>query len=116
MRHTEDESAANSSGPEFREFLQNAGRRSFLGGLAAFLLVAGQACPCAGGGGAIGRVAQLSGKWRENSRRLWSRRDLARNSCRQSTRSEGPRAYARDRDAFPRADRKQYGEWKNGRP
>jgi ABC-type glycerol-3-phosphate transport system substrate-binding protein len=63
----------------------------------------GQASPCARGGGAIGRVAQLSGKRRENSRRLWSRRDLARNSCRKSTRSEGPRACTRDRDAFPRA-------------
>ena len=44
MRHTDDESAANSSCPEFPEFLQNVGRRSFLSGLATFLLVAGQAC------------------------------------------------------------------------
>src|SRR5246127_5050268 len=43
MRHT-DEEAANSSGPQFPEFLQNVGRRSFLSGLATFLLVAGQAC------------------------------------------------------------------------
>src|SRR6266568_1697450 len=44
MRHTDDELAANSSPPQFPEFLQNAGRRSFLGSLATFLLVAGQAC------------------------------------------------------------------------
>jgi ABC-type glycerol-3-phosphate transport system substrate-binding protein len=44
MRHTDDESAANSSCPEFLEFLQNVGRRSFLGSIATFLLVAGQAC------------------------------------------------------------------------
>ncbi len=43
MRHT-DEEAANSSCPQFPEFLQNAGRRSFLSGLATFLLVAGQGC------------------------------------------------------------------------
>src|ERR1700730_8483081 len=44
MRHNDDRSAANSSRPEFPEVLQNVGRRSFLGSLAAFLLVAGQAC------------------------------------------------------------------------
>jgi trehalose/maltose transport system substrate-binding protein len=44
MRHTDDESAANSCGPESPEFLQNVGRRSFLSGVAAFLLVAGLAC------------------------------------------------------------------------
>jgi len=44
MRHTDDESAANSSRSEFPELLQNVGRRSFLGSIAAFLLVAGQAC------------------------------------------------------------------------
>jgi trehalose/maltose transport system substrate-binding protein len=44
MQHTGDESAANSSCAEFPEFLQNIGRRSFLSGLATFLLVAGQAC------------------------------------------------------------------------
>jgi len=42
MRHTE--SAANSSCSEYPELLQNVGRRSFLSGLATFLLVAGQAC------------------------------------------------------------------------
>src|SRR6201982_32188 len=41
MRHTE--SAANSSCSEYLELLQNVGRRSFLRGLATFLLVAGQA-------------------------------------------------------------------------
>ena len=44
MRHTDDESAANSSCPRFPEFLQNVGRRSFLSSVATFLLVAGQAC------------------------------------------------------------------------
>src|SRR6266566_4487323 len=44
MRHTDDESAANSSCPEFPEFLQNVGRRSFLGSVATLLLVAGLAC------------------------------------------------------------------------
>ena len=44
MRHTDDELAANSSCPEFLEVLQNVGRRSFLSSIAAFLLVAGQAC------------------------------------------------------------------------
>lgn len=44
MRHTDDESAANSSRLEFPELLQNVGRRSFLGSIATFLLVAGQAC------------------------------------------------------------------------
>jgi trehalose/maltose transport system substrate-binding protein len=44
MRHTDDELAANSSRPEFQELLQNVGRRSFLSGIAAFLLVAGEAC------------------------------------------------------------------------
>jgi trehalose/maltose transport system substrate-binding protein len=43
MRHTDD-SAANSSYPEFPEFLQNVGRRSFLQSIAAFLLVVGQGC------------------------------------------------------------------------
>jgi trehalose/maltose transport system substrate-binding protein len=43
MRHS-DEEAANSSCPHFPEFLQNAGRRSFLSGLATFLSVAGQGC------------------------------------------------------------------------
>src|SRR6266705_3343765 len=44
MRYTDDESAANSSCPEFPEFLQNVGRRSFLGSVATLLLVAGLAC------------------------------------------------------------------------
>src|ERR1700733_8010924 len=44
MRHTDDESAANSSCPKFPEFLQNVGRRSFLSSGATFLLVAGLAC------------------------------------------------------------------------
>src|SRR4029077_2418408 len=44
MRHTDDESAANSSCPEFPEFLQNVGRRSFLSNLGTFLLLAGLAC------------------------------------------------------------------------
>lgn len=44
MRVSDAESAANRSCPEFPEFLQNVGRRSFLGSLAAFLLIAGQAC------------------------------------------------------------------------
>src|ERR1700690_2988486 len=44
MHHTDAESAADSSGPEFPEGLQNAGRRSFLSSAAAFLFVAGQAC------------------------------------------------------------------------
>jgi trehalose/maltose transport system substrate-binding protein len=44
MRHTDDESAANSSCSEFPEPLQKVGRRSFLASIAAFLLVAGQAC------------------------------------------------------------------------
>jgi trehalose/maltose transport system substrate-binding protein len=44
MCRTGDELAANSCRPEFPELLQNVGRRSFLSGLATFLLVAGQAC------------------------------------------------------------------------
>jgi len=44
MRHTNDESAATSSRSEFPEFLQSVGRRSFLRGVAACLLMAGQAC------------------------------------------------------------------------
>ena len=76
----------------------------------------GRASPCTGGRGAIGRVPQLSGNWRENSRRLWSTCHLARNSCRKPTRSEDVHVCTRDRDAFPRADRKQYGEWQVGRP
>jgi len=44
MRHTDDELAANISPPQFPEFLQNAGRRSFLSGFATFMLIAGQAC------------------------------------------------------------------------
>src|SRR5580692_1825559 len=44
MRNTDDESAAKSSCGEFPEFLQNAGRRSFLSSFATFLLVVGQAC------------------------------------------------------------------------
>src|ERR1700722_6429019 len=44
MPHTDDESAGNSSGPEFPEFLQNVGRRAFLSSVASFLLVVGQAC------------------------------------------------------------------------
>ena len=44
MRHTGDRSAATSSCSEFPAFFQNVGRRSFLGGLATFLLVGGQSC------------------------------------------------------------------------
>jgi trehalose/maltose transport system substrate-binding protein len=44
MRHTDDQSAAKRASSEFPESLQNAGRRSFLSGLATFLLVAGEAC------------------------------------------------------------------------
>jgi trehalose/maltose transport system substrate-binding protein len=44
MRHTDDESAANSSCRERPEFLQNVGRRSFLSGIASFLVLAGLAC------------------------------------------------------------------------
>jgi trehalose/maltose transport system substrate-binding protein len=44
MHHTDDESAANTSCPEFPEFLQNVGRRSFLSSLGTILLVMGQAC------------------------------------------------------------------------
>jgi trehalose/maltose transport system substrate-binding protein len=44
MRHTDAESAAKRSCSESPEFLQNVGRRSFLGSLATFLLVGGQAC------------------------------------------------------------------------
>ncbi|HVI09478.1 MAG TPA: extracellular solute-binding protein [Candidatus Binatia bacterium] len=44
MPHTDDESSGNTSRPELRESLQNAGRRCFLGGLASFLFAAGQAC------------------------------------------------------------------------
>jgi trehalose/maltose transport system substrate-binding protein len=44
MDHTDDESAANSSGPESPDALQNIGRRSFLSSVATFLLVAGQGC------------------------------------------------------------------------
>src|SRR5271169_3538498 len=44
MRRTDDESVANGSCPVFPEFLQNVGRRSFLGSIATFLLVAGEAC------------------------------------------------------------------------
>jgi trehalose/maltose transport system substrate-binding protein len=44
MRHTDDESAANSSCPRFPESIQSPGRRSFLRGLCTFLLIAEQAC------------------------------------------------------------------------
>jgi len=44
MRHSDDESAAPSCCPEFPEFLQNIGRRSFLRTVVTCLLVAGQAC------------------------------------------------------------------------
>jgi trehalose/maltose transport system substrate-binding protein len=44
MRHSNEQSAANSSCPEFPEFPQNVGRRAFLSSIATFLLVAGQAC------------------------------------------------------------------------
>ena len=44
MRLTNDQLVANGSCPEFPEFLQYVGRRSFLSGLATFLLVVGQAC------------------------------------------------------------------------
>jgi trehalose/maltose transport system substrate-binding protein len=44
MRHCDHQSAANSFGPEFSGFPQNAGRRSFLASFAAFALVASQAC------------------------------------------------------------------------
>jgi trehalose/maltose transport system substrate-binding protein len=44
MRPTDDQLAANSSSPEFPEFLQNVRRRSFLSGLSSFLLVTGLAC------------------------------------------------------------------------
>lgn len=42
MWHSDHDVAANSSFPP--ELLQNAGRRSFLGSMATFLLLAGQAC------------------------------------------------------------------------
>jgi trehalose/maltose transport system substrate-binding protein len=44
MRHTDDQSAAKRSSSEFPGSLQNVGRRSFLTGLATFLLGAGEAC------------------------------------------------------------------------
>jgi trehalose/maltose transport system substrate-binding protein len=44
MRHTDDELAANDSCPEFPDFVQNVGRRSFFSGFATFLLVGGLAC------------------------------------------------------------------------
>ena len=48
MSNSNDEPGANTSRPEFPEFLENAGRRSFLGSLATFLLIAGQGCRKAG--------------------------------------------------------------------
>ena len=44
MLRSDDESVADRSHPEFAGILQDAGRRSFLSGLASFLLLAGLAC------------------------------------------------------------------------
>jgi trehalose/maltose transport system substrate-binding protein len=44
VRHTDNESAAHFAAAESADYLENIERRSFLGSLATFLLVAGQAC------------------------------------------------------------------------
>src|SRR6266567_2482089 len=76
MRHTDDELAANSSGPEFREFLQNAGRRSFVGSLAAFLLVAGQACRRAGQPVPEITLVLIDQTWLDNALQDWRNQEL----------------------------------------
>src|SRR6266567_3907735 len=76
MRHTDDELAANSSHPEFQEFLQNVGRRSFLSGLATFLLVAGQACRRAVQLDPEFTLVLIDQTWLDNALQDWRNQEL----------------------------------------
>jgi trehalose/maltose transport system substrate-binding protein len=76
MRHTDNELAANSSCPEFPELLQNVGRRSFLSGLATFLLVAGQACKRADQLDPEFPLVLIDQTWLDNALQDWRNQEL----------------------------------------
>jgi trehalose/maltose transport system substrate-binding protein len=76
MRYTEAESAANGSRPEFPEFLQNVGRRSFLSGLATFLVVAGQACRRAVQLDPEFTLVLIDQTWLDNALQDWRNQEL----------------------------------------
>jgi len=75
MRHT-DEEAANSSCPQFPESLQSAGRRSFLSGLATFMLVAGQACRRAVQPDPEFTLVLIDQTWLDNALQDWRNQEL----------------------------------------
>jgi trehalose/maltose transport system substrate-binding protein len=76
MRHTDDELAANISPPQFPEFLQNAGRRSFLSGLATFMLIAGQACRNAAQLDPEVTLVLIEQTWIDNALQDWRDQEL----------------------------------------
>jgi trehalose/maltose transport system substrate-binding protein len=76
MRHTDDESAANSFSPESPEFLQNVGRRSFLSSLAGFLLVAGQSCRRAVQLDPELTLVLIEQTWMDNALQDWRNQEL----------------------------------------
>ena len=86
MDHTDDESAANCSCPEFSELRQKVGRRSFLSGLATFLLVAGQACRSAIQPPAEITLVLIDQTWLDNALQDWRDQEL-----RQFTKETGVR-------------------------
>ncbi len=76
MRHSDDESAVNSSCPESIEFLQNVRRRSFLSGLATFLLIAGQACQKAVQLDSEVTLVLIDQTWLDNALQEWRDQEL----------------------------------------
>jgi trehalose/maltose transport system substrate-binding protein len=75
MRHT-DEEAANSFRSQFPEFLQNVGRRSFLSGLATFVLVAGEACRTAFQPDPDFTLVLIDQTWIDNALQDWRDQEL----------------------------------------
>jgi trehalose/maltose transport system substrate-binding protein len=87
MRHTDDELAANRS-LQFPESLQNAGRRSFLGGLATFLLVAGPGCQRAVQLDPEVTLVLIEQTWIDNSLQDWRDQELKQFTKETGTRVE----------------------------
>ena len=76
MHHTGDEWAANGPCPEFPASLQNVGRRSFLSGLATFLLVAGEACRTAVQPDPDFTLVLIDQTWIDNALQDWRNQEL----------------------------------------
>ena len=76
MRHSDAGSTANRSCSEFPELLRNVGRRSFLGSLATFLLVAGQACQQAVQPVPETTLVLIDQTWLDNALQDWRNQEL----------------------------------------